>query len=685
MSTIPSNLTRVPNLLRSSIASGTIGRTNLDLLRVQQQIVSGVEIGRPSDNIVRSALISVLDERLERSAQLERNFSHADAALGVLDSIFAEAHTLGLNAKSIASEQMSASSNAEERAAQANILDQMIQSLYNTANRQSVAGYALAGTRTGSPPVVELYGGYRFVGGIGGLTTDLDLPVGVPVTLGGGNAITGLAARTRGDVDLDPNLTLDTRLADLGGARGLGVGTGTLRFSFNAGASVDVDLAGADTVGDVVTRLTSAIRQAETDQGVTILGPGGVSVTGEGVSIDVASGGSLQFSDIGTATVAGDLGLTGDPAFAFTPTSAAGLDLGPRLTWRTPVSALAGVTGGLGRISLSNASRTVTVDLSNAQTLGDVRNAIEGAGLGVRVLIGLDGATLDVLSETAAGSAGAMSITDVVGQNSTATRLGIRTMTGATRIADFNFGRGVTIVDGRIDPLTDTPTRTVNADMRVVLGDASGTPIEIDLRPQDMATVQTVLDRMNAEIQSELAAAGLPSTALVAELAEGSNSIVLRQDAGFTQPLRVEARNNSAAAEQLGLLHGTYDATSAGLVGEDRAKVRVDGLFSDLIDLRDALRANDTRGMALAGLSLDASIDSLTDTRGLVGGYAQRVEAALVRETDRATSDEAVRSELRDTDFAKAASRLSLLETQLQAALRVAGSTQQLSILNYLA
>ncbi len=684
MSAIPSNISRVPNLLRTSLTTSTIARTSIDMLRVQQQITSGVEISRPSDNIVRAALISALDERLDRGAQLARNFSHADAALGVLDSILGEAHGLGLNAKSIASEQMSTSTSPQERAAQAGIIDQLIQSLYTTANRQSVVGYALGGTRPGAAPVVEHLGGYRFVGGLGGLITDLGLPSGLPLTLGGNNPLTGQTARVRGSVDLNPDLTPDTRLADLGGARGLGVTPGAMRLSINGGTPIEIDLAGSDSIRDIAARLTGALRDAETDLGFPILGTGGVGVSDGALAIALEAGVTLEFSDIGTATTARDLGLAGEPAFTFSDTTPNGLDLNPRLTWRTPVSALAGLAAPLGQVSIRNAGRTSIVDLSTAQTLGDVRNMLEGAGLGVRVVINSDGSGIDVLNETSAGSHGALSISDVAGQGAAASALGIRTLMPSTRLADFNFGRGVSIVDGRIDPDTNTPTRALNTDIRIILGNSGASPIDIDLRPQDMATVDTLLARMNSEIEDELARQGLPTGSLVAELDEGSNAIVLRQSGTFPDPLRVEARNNSSAAEQLGLLGGTYDAGSARLIGQDRAGVRVPGLFSDLLDLREALLTNDTRGIALAGVFLDESIDGLADVRGAVGGHAQRVEAARVREADRAITDESIRSELRDTDFAKAASRLSLLQTQLQAALTVAGSAQRLSLLDFL-
>lgn len=698
MSILPSNLARVPNILTSRITLANIARTNVDLLTTQSQIATGRDIARPSDDIVRAATIANLDDRLERSTQLSRNLTHAESALNVLDNIFDESNQLALQGKSIAAAQLNFTTSAAERQGQAVVVDQLLQSLYNTANRQSVAGYALGGGRTETPPIQEFLGGYRYVGEGAGITTDLGLAARVPITMGGGNPVTARSARVKGDVDLNPVLTTDTRLADVKGARGLGVTLGEIEFSFVGGPRTKVDLTGADSVKDVQAKLTSAIKKYETDNSVTILGPGGVTVGAGGLAINVAATPvtvpptptpSLQFYDIGSGVAAQDLGLASTTAASpiiFTSAATAGADVNPKLTWRTPVVAMTGVTTppGLGSIKLNNLGRTATVDLSGAVTLGDVKNLIETTNLGVRVAINADGTGIDVLNDVSAARKNSLSIEEVPGSGYTASRLGIRSLTDTTSIDDFNYGRGVQIVDGRKNPISGVVDPTLNTDFQIVLGDAAGTVINVDLRPQDMATVRTVLDRINAEAAPALAAAGLAPGDLVAGLTDGTNGITLQQNAAFPNAVRVQAINNSPAAEQLGLVGGTYNTTTKQLVAQDTAKVRVDSLFTHLSDLRDALAADDTAGIQLAGESLERSIGALGETRGLVGGLARRVDDASAREDDRRVIDEQVRSQLRDTDFTKAASKFTLLQTQLEAGLRVAASTQQQSLLNFL-
>lgn len=687
MSSIPSNLARVPNLLASQVALRNITRSSLGLFGVQEQISTGFAVNRTSDDVAKSAILGVLDDRLERATQIDRNLSHAESSLNVLDDALGAAADLGHQAKDIAQTQMNFGTTSSERAAQAVVVDQLIRSLYETTNRQSPTGYMFGGSVTSQNAIVEFAGGYRYMGAGPGLVTDTGPAAGVPVTLAADNVLGSTASRVRGSVDLNPSLTAGTRLADLSGARGLGVSLGRVQFSFDGGTPVEVDLTQADTAQNVADALTAAIKSEETRTGRTILGPGGVSFSGGSIAIDVAGGTpnpELEFFEVGSGVTARDLGLAADTPFTFSATATTGVDVSPKLSWRSPVSSLTGVTGALGDIRIRNMGRAAVIDLSGAETLEDVRNLIENAQVGCRVAINADGTGIDILNEVAAGSRGAMSIEEVAGNNSTATRLGIRSLSEDTLITDFNDARGVRIIDGSRDPITGLPAPEKDIDFAITLGDAASTVITIDLRPQDMLTVRTLTDRINSEAATQLAAAGLPTDSLVAGLPTDGNGIVLRQSATFAGPVRVETRNNSPAAEQLGLLGGNYDATSSSFRGGDRAKVRVDNMFTHLIDLREALLANDATGIGIAGGSIETSVDRLAEARGLVGGFAQRVETAIVHHEDQKTIDLKIQSDLRDTDYAAAAVRLSQMQNQLQAGLQVTAATSSMTLLNFL-
>jgi flagellar hook-associated protein 3 FlgL len=686
MSSIPSNFSRIPNLLQAQGSLANLTRTQLSLFQVQQQLSSGRAISRFSDDAVKAAAISVLDGRLDLAEQRLRNLDHAESSLSTLDQALGDASELVLEAKGIASAQIGVGSSATERASQAQVVDSLIQNLFGISNRQSVAGHVFGGSAPGSPAVVPMLGGYRYMGQGSGLLTDLGLGSSVPITIGGGNSIGSTSARVEGTVDLNPGLVAGTRIAEVAGARGVGVTLGVVEFSFDGGPRVQIDLTGADRVQDVADRIESALRDYEQANTVTILGPGGVSLSGGSLSIDVAPAGSgpnpqLTFTDISTGTTAQDLGLAGTPALAFQAGSAAGLDLGTRLTWRTPVSAMAGITGALGSIKINNLGQSRVVDLSGAQTLEDVKNLIEGTQIGVRVELNADRTGINVVNEVAAGRQQAMSIEEVAGSNLTATRMGIRTFGTATRIQDFNDGRGVQIANGAVDPTSGLPDPARDMDFTILLGDGPGTVINVDLRPQDMTTVQTLIDRIN----SQAAAAGVSVPAdFEAGLGDGPNGLSLRQNAAFAGPITVADKNGSPAAAQLGLLSGAYDATTGTFRAEDRAKVRVDNLFTQLIDLRDSLLNNDTVGITLAGERLESSVDRLAETRALVGGHSKRVGDGVHQQEDQTLLDEKTRSDLRDLDYTEAAVRMNLLQTQFQAGLQVTAQSLSRTLLDFL-
>lgn len=686
MSSIPSNIGRVSTLMASRFFISNLGRTNLDLLNLQTKLATNKDVGKVSDDPVRAASISVLDDRLERARQQLRNLGAADAALSVLDTAVAEASDLVLEAKSIALSQIGATSDTETRRQQAVVIDSLIRQLYDLTNREHNGVHIFGGATASRPPVVELSGGYRYTARGVGLFTDIGSADRIPVTLGVDAAIGPISSRLRSTMDLDPALTPATRISDLRGASGLGVELAPVSFSFAGGPAATVDLTGADTMQDVADAMTAAIRQYETDNGVSILGPGGITIGAGagsgGLDFDMAAGApgnGLVFTDIGAGVAARDLGLAGVSLDTANTVTA---DLDPRLTELTPIAAIPSASGGLGgvrfRMTTATGSSVREVDLSSAQTMGDVINLIQTRAPGVRAEIGATGRGLDVLSEVGGPS---LTVEEVPGGLGTASALGIRSYTATTRIADFNHGRGVRIVDGAVDPISGAPDPAGNVDFVIRLGD--GSDFSVDLRPQDLASVQSVIDRINQAAADAVTAGQIPAGSFTAGLSDDANGITFFDNLGLGA-ISVEKANNSAAAEDLGLLAGTWNAGSATFVAQDRAGIRVDNLFTSLISLRDALLADDSAGISLAVEDLDSDVDRIASTRALVGVHAERVQRVTERQEDRTVLDERIKSELQDLDFTEAAIRLSLLQTQLQAGLTVAAQSQSRTLLDFL-
>ncbi len=683
MTSLPANISRVPNSLSAQLFLANITRSSLGLLQVQTQMATGRAVNRVSDDAIKAAAISSLHDRLGAAQQRLNNLDLAGTVVDMLDSSIGNANELVLEAKSIAMSQIGITSDASTRANQATVIDSMIAQVVELANRQTNGVHIFGGATAMRRPIEAVGLGFRYVGRGSGMVTDLGLGEQIPLTMGAENALGETAARRPSQLDLDADLTAQTRLADLQGTRGLGIALGNVSFSFDGGPSALVGLTGADTAGDVAELISAAIGQYETANGVTILGPGGVSIGADGISIDVvASGGGpdprLSFSDIGTGTSGADLGLTQVP---FEATSAAGADMDPKLTWLTPLSALPGATLPLGsvrvRFTRDSSSQVSDVDLSTCQTLNDVRNAITSRVPGVRIELTSDGRGLSVVNEVSGPS---LSIEEIPG-GTTASQLGIRSATAQNLTSQLNNGRGVRIVDGATDPVSGAPDPARNVDFVINL--ASGEEVSVDLRPSDLTTMQGVIDRINATIAAGEADGSIPAGVVRAQFADGPNALALVDLAG-AGAITIEKRNNSAAAQDLGLLDANWDVASATFVAQDRSGLRVNSLLTKLMDLRGALQRDDSDGISIAAEDLESSVDALASARALAGVYANRIGGAKVRQEDQITFDETVRSKLQDLDFAEASIRFSQLQTQLQAGLQTAAQAQSRTLLDFL-
>ena len=652
MTTIPSNLARVPNLLSSQIMLSSLSRSSRDLLNMQVKMASGKAINRPSDDAIGTSAVSVLDDIIERRDQRLRNLSHADSVLNNVDAALGDVSGILLEAKSIASSQIGIGSDEQTRENQAQVIDAMLTELISIANRKYQQMYFFAGNATDLPPIVSLQNGLQYQGEGDGLTTDIGLARTLPITVSGADAFGALSARVEGKGDLDPTMTLDTRLEDLNGARALGVSLGSINVDVN-GTDLDVDLSGAHTVGDVIDTLEAAIQTVD---------------AGAVVQIDAATGnrfeiiptlGPITISDPEVDATAADLGLNA----TFPLGGGTGADVDPMLTEHTLITSLTGVTAPLGTIRLSNVGQTRDLDLSGATTVQDVMNLVEGVGLGIRVEIASSGDRLNFINEL---SGGAMSIAEVAG-GSTATELGVRSFTYETLLSDFNDGLGVQIRTGSVDPETGLPDPAADEDIQISTHD--GTVFAVDFAGAE--TVQDILDAINA------ASGG----AVTAGLADDGNGIQLTDNTAGANDFTVERLNGSFAGEDLGILGSTAGAT---LVGEDRATVAVDSVFSHLMALRDALEGNDDRGIMLAGEKLEADISRAAETRAEVGVRSRRVIDATEREEDLRIQDMGLKSEIQDLDFTEAALRFGLLQQQLQAGLTTASQISYLSLLDFL-
>ncbi|NLU19783.1 MAG: flagellar hook-associated protein FlgL [Phycisphaerae bacterium] len=644
------NLMRVSHNLQSSAMLNTLRRNTLSLFLEQNRLATGSRLNTLSDDPLAAGQALRLTEVLEQQDQVLRNIRHANSFLSASDQAIGEVHDLLIQARTLASDAVNITADQEQRDATAELIKGIINQLVNVGNRKLGDVFLFSGQRTTTMPFSQGTVGIQYLGDTGELTSMVDSNQQAAINVSGVELFGSLSAQIPSQQDLNPSLTLDTRLADLKGTAGLGIRRGMIQVTLSSPAvSFRVDLSRAETVGDVIDLLHSAASAA----GLTT-GPGGsfnaaINPAGNGLSLTVAAG-SVTVSEVGMSFAARDLGLVGTATGTLT-----GADVQPVLTPQTTVASLFGGAGAtLGSILITNGAVSRTVDLSGATTVQDILNTINSSDTGVRACINAAGTGIDIINLTSGGS---LSIGEAGGN--TAGLLGLRTFHGGTLLSSLNGGRGV-------------GTREGKNDLHIVAAD--GTAFDVALT--GARTVQDVLDRINA-------AASAAGVAVVASLATQGNGIQLQDNTGGAGVLRVERADLSPALDDLGLSAATALSDTL-LVGADPGAIKTDNIFTVLSDLVEALKKGDIQAMTDAGERIGGHLTRVARLNGAVGARAQAINARLQYTEAAVDATKALLSEVKDLDYTEAITRFQLAQTALQANLLSGSRLLQLSLLDFI-
>ena len=643
MSSLPPILSRSSALQTSDNLLAHLQRTNARLAQAQEQIATGKQVNRPSDAAAKAPAILLLRQQLAGAEQQERDLSHARTTLDRVDHALSEANGILVDAHGRALGEIGLGADAGTRQAAAQEIDAAIAAMLDLANANH-QGIALFGGTTGNDRPFEWFdGGIRYTGNGQTLQLDPRTLADQAINAHGIDAFGAVSARVASPIDLQPLATADTRLADVDGATQQGVSLGPVQLTVN-GQPTSVDLAGADTLGDIVNRINGAI--ADIDPAA-----GDLALTGQGFALTANAGHTISIADNPGGETARTLGLRLDAASA----TDTGPSVHPRLTDTTRLADLGTAVDLASGMQITLGEQTRTLDFSNAQTIEDMKNSVAGLNLGLRLQVNDLGTGLDLIS-TVSG------LDLSIGENggTTATDLGLRSLDSHTRLDEFRQGVGVETVNGE-------------ADIAITLAD--GTRIEVNL--DGLTTVGQVIDAIETAADD----AGVPAGNLAPGFAAAGNGIVLQDNTAGGETFRVESINGGQAAEHLGLAQtGPGGVIDSG----DQAPVRVEGVFTHLLELRNALHDDDASGIALAGRRLEEDLEALGLTRARVGIQGQRVEQAQQRLEDRKLVDEKMLSELQGADMAEVITRFAQLQQQLQATLAAGAQNMQMSFLDFL-
>lgn len=329
-----------------------------------------------------------------------------------------------------------------------------------------------------------------------------------------------------------------TALGQLNDGRGVAFATtGNDLDITTSGGTTSVALAGSKTIGDVLTKINTALGAN---------GHAEISPDGKSVRIVDAGGATASVAAVGTSTAAADLGLLNG-------TSAGGTLTGRAITSGVNSTLLSSLRGGqgldLGVVHIVDRAGTASdVDLTGATTINDILDRINAASVNVlaEVKPGSNGITLTDKTD----ALGALTISDTSG--TAAAQLGIAgafaadaahaTINGAnlqkawftraTPLSELNGGKGVP--NGKIK-LTDS---------------AGGTKL-ITIDTSVDTTVGALIDKINA-------GTGLGVTASINANGDG---LLLTDTANGASKMKVEEVDNGTSAKALNIV-GSATATT---------------------------------------------------------------------------------------------------------------------------
>lgn len=630
---------RLPGTLLARRLQSNLQQAQRLLTHLQEQATTGQKFFIPSESPAAAVRTITLQKALERNAQFQSNVVTDRSFLNATEQALSRVGDALNHAAGLALAGIGDSTTDQEKVALAAEAQALLRDVFNVANTKFRGRYLFGGSQSQQLPFEDSNGLIRYVGDTHSINSFVDLHLLMANNVDGNTAFGAITPAAGSDVD--PALTLQTQLADLYG--GLGVDLGPISVTLDNGGvpqTATVDLTGAETIGDIQTRLEDAFSGGPLTLTVAI------NATSNGLQL-TPSAGTVAVADIAGARVARDLGIASTAAAQID-----GGDLNPALTLQTQLADFNGGTGigptaGNGLL-ITSGKQTVAVDISAAVTVEDLFNTLRAANLDLELGISESGDALSIASRLSGG-------TFAIGENNgtNAAGLGIRTFGASTPLSQLNFGNGVPVDAG-------TPLSITRRD---------GTTVDVNLA--GTTTVQSVLDAINAVDPGNL----------VASINTVGNGISLTDNSG-AGPLTVAG---NPIGEALGL-----NGTEAGpdntvpLVGSDVNQSEAPGVLGILANLHQALADGNDQELERLSAAINSEISRISEVRGEVGTRLQtidRVEGRLLDSELRINEDLSLEF---DADLAEVITQVASRQQAYEATLKITASSFQLTLLNFL-
>jgi flagellar hook-associated protein 3 FlgL len=639
----------ISNSLIANQNTTNINSLMQSLQQLDEEISTGDQISLPGQNPTATASILPLNEQISQTNQYQTNLttdtgmlSTADTSLQTVVSQLDQAQSLLLSA-------IGSTSTSADNQADATEVGSIISGLVNTANSTYEGQYLFGGSDTTQAPYqVTESGAILYTGNTASINSQVGPNLVLANNVSGVTAFGGISTPVGSDVN--PAVTTQTDLSDLNSGEGVPSGSIQVTLDPTSGTPTTetINLSHCQTVGDVEQAIENAFPAGDVTVGITSAPPANA------LTVSAASG-TVAISDVNGGTTAEALGIASSATSTIT-----GEALDPVLTLETPLSAFNGGTGvdTTDGLTITTGSDTQTVSISGDTTVQDLLNTLQSADPNLMVGINSAGNGLSISTRLSG-------VNFSIGENggTTATDLGIRTMTGSTLLSSLNNGQGVPV------NTTDSSGNLEPADIDITLRDGS----TVDVNVAGATTVQDVLDDINA----------VDPGVLVASLNSVGNGIsITDNDGSSTGPLTVASNSVSTALGIAGTQSST-DPTQA-LVGTDVNPQQANGVFNVLLQLQSALQSSNNTELSQLQPILQQEIQNVSSAEANIGSEQELMTQVQSETTSEQTNLQTVLGNVQNVNTASAITQLETVQTSLQATLQVAASSMQLSIFSYL-
>jgi flagellar hook-associated protein 3 FlgL len=639
----------ISNSLIATQNNNNLNSLMQSLQQLDEEISTGNQINLPSQNPTATSSILPLQDEVSQTNQYQTSLTTDLGFLNTADTSLQTVVTQLDQANSLALGAIGTTSTAAENSAAATQVGAIVSGLVNTANSTFGGQYLFGGSETTQAPFqVTQSGAVLYTGNQDSINSQVGTGLVLPNNVNGVTAFGAISTPVSSDVN--PAVTLQTDLSDLNSGRGVPAGSIQVTYDPSGGPSTTevVNLSQAHTVGDVQQAIENAFPPGDVTVGITA-GPPADSLT-----VSPASG-TVAISDVDGGTTAEALGIGSAASATIT-----GQTLDPTLTLQTPLSAFNGGAGvdTTDGLIISDGTDQQTVSIAGDTTVQDLLNTLQTADPNLMVGINSAGNGLAISTRLSG-------VNFSIGENggTTATDLGIRTMTGSTLLSSLNNGQGVPVNS------TDSSGNPEPADIDITLRDGS----TVDVNVAGATTVQDVLNDINA----------VSPGVLVASLNSVGNGISITDNDGVsTGPLTVASNSVSTA---LGIA-GTQSSTdpTQPLVGTDVNPQQATGVFNLLLQLQSALQSNNNTQLTQLQPMLQQEVARISTVQASIGSQQQLLTQVQSETTSQQTNLQTALGNVQNVNMASAITQLTQIQTSLQATLQTAASAMQLSIFSYI-